>query len=42
MIGDRKMKNSKKSSLSVRIVAGAILASLVLGALVGTIIYLVQ
>lgn len=36
------MKNSKKTSLSVRIVAGVILASLVLGAIVGTVIYLVQ
>ena len=37
------MKNNKKqTSLSVRIVAGAILASLVLGAIVGTVIYFVQ
>ncbi len=36
------MKNNKQTSFSVRIVAGAILASLVLGAIVGTVIYLVQ
>lgn len=40
MIGDKKMNN--KTSLRVRIIAGAILASLVLGAVVGTVIYFVQ
>ena len=33
---------NNKTSLQVRIVAGAILASLVLGAVVGTVIYFIQ
>ena len=41
MIGDRKMKN-KKTSLTVRIIAGAALLALVAGMLAGAIVYMLQ
>ena len=41
MIGDIKMKN-KKTSLTVRIIAGAALLALVAGMLAGAIVYILQ
>ncbi len=42
MIGDRKMKNNKKTSLTVRIIAGAALLALVAGMIAGAIVYMLQ
>ena len=41
MIGDIKMKN-KKTSLTVRIIAGAALLALVAGMIAGAIVYMLQ
>ena len=40
MIGDKKMKNGKKTSLTVRIIAGAALLALVAGMLIGSVAYI--
>lgn len=41
MIGDIKMKN-KKTSLTVRIIAGAALLALVAGMIAGAVVYMLQ
>ena len=41
MIGDIKMKN-KKTSLTVRIIAGAALLALVAGLIAGAVVYMLQ
>lgn len=42
MIGDKKMKNSKKTSLAVKIIAGVALLALVLGMLAGAVVAVMQ
>ena len=41
MIGDIKMKNTK-TSLTVRIIAGAALLALVAGMIAGAVVYMLQ
>lgn len=42
MIGDKKMKNSKKNALAVKIIAGVALLALVAGMLAGAILSIMK